>query len=472
MAGTDVASAATALCCHGKRGACRFEGPRGGGCKWGAACFFCHVCTDRVTTYNRIQKVLSSRRQKTTESTEAGSKSKCSSSSSAPGALRPESSRRPSALSLLGVVGACPELLFEGLLGEALPAASLCALPCASPAAASLVGSSGSLLLWRTQLRRLNSTGGLNVAAALVESLSVAELRRATRALSDLKAKSRWPIENLADLLATVEATEGAKRCISDGAVFALTCRYSASGRIGHGGLPLIRREDPFEFGGFGEAPRNLQDAATGEDSDHAEHSGSGDEGEREDGHDDPPNAASSGEPTGRPSAYQNEASSDITAREDPPGPPPSPESPMTEAVVQGHADEGDLQENEPQTGGVWASQLAFPELDDDVIRAPNCEWHFRVAPVIVCTRGRRGEAVVVHRVLKPIIVGGASQATVRHEASLWSATPSVCDFEDLRLLEERPLSFGEAAALLAGRPLRVVAAVRCLQRFWDVSLA
>lgn len=470
MAGTHAASAAAAVCCHGKRGACRFEGPRGGGCKWGEACLFCHVCTG-VTTYSRIQEVLSSRRQKTTESVEARSSS--GSSSSALAACRAGCSQRPAAFSLLGLVGTCPELLFEGPLGEALLPVSLCVLPCTSAAVATLVGNSGSLLLWRMQFRRLNSHGGFNMAAALVESLNVGELRRATRALSELKAKSHWPIDNRADLLATVQAAEGARCCISDGAVFALTCRYSNSGNIGHLGLPVFRRQGPL---GVGEPLPDGQAEAAGED-DHAAHHGAADEGERENRHEDPPAAATNGEPPGGHSAYQSEVAepgNDAAAREERPFEEAFPESPATEAVVEDHADDQDLLQDEPvEAGGVWASQLAFPQFDGDAIRAPD-DWHFRVAPVVVCTRGRRGEAVVIHRVLKPIILGSGSEVvrTVRHEVSLWSASPSMCAFEDLGLLEERPLSAAEASALLAGRPLRVVAAVRCLQRFWDLSLS
>jgi len=457
MAGTDAATAGTALCCHGKRGACRFEGPRGGGCKWGEACFFCHVCTG-VTTYSRIQKVLFSRRQQTAESAEASTSS--SSNSSTHAVVGTGSSKRPASFSLLRLVGACPELLFEGPLGEALPPESLCIMPCASAAVATLVGSSGSLLLWRMQLRRLTSNGAFSMADALVESLSVGELRRATRALSELKAKSHWPIGTIADLEATIQAAEGAKRCISDGTVFALTCRYSASGRYGHGGLPFVRQGTP----AFNELPPDGQDASTGEDDDHAVPPGPADEGAREDRPDDSPVAATGSEPAEGPLVDQNEVTAELGS-----------DAPLEELPVEDHADDEDLvqEDEEPEAGGVWASQLAFPEFDGDAIRAPD-DWHFRVAPVVVCTRGRRGEAVVVHRVLKPIILGGGSEVvrTVRHEVSLWSASPSVCAFEDLGLLEERPLSAAEASALLAGRPLRVVAAVRCLQRFWDLSLA
>merc|ERR1712129_16396 len=122
---------------------------------------------------------------------------------------------------------------------------------------------------------------------------------------------------------------------------------------------------------------------------------------------------------------------------------------------------------------------------------------------------------------LKPLILGlpgfevAPSARGSRYEAWLWSASPSVCSFEGLALFEEKHISgaevlrllghrgasvAGEAAAEPGARPgpasagdaadghislagdapglppsrpsvMRVVAAVRCVQRFWDLKL-
>merc|ERR1719213_1515020 len=54
----------------------------------------------------------------------------------------------------------------------------------------------------------------------------------------------------------------------------------------------------------------------------------------------------------------------------------------------------------------------------------------------------------------------GSSDSASRHrnvetEASFWSATPSICAFEDLGLHEERVLAVGEVVTLLGSRLAR-----------------
>lgn len=144
------------------------------------------------------------------------------------------------------------------------------------------------------------------------------------------------------------------------------------------------------------------------------------------------------------------------------------------------------------------ASQLVLPSEDGDPIRLP-CGASFRVVPVILGRRewldpsGRR-RSRPQERIcsLKPMILGmrdfesspGARAA--RYDARLWSASPRICSMDGLGLYEEQDLSRAEVHRLLghsgitsqgseepplAATPLRVVAVVRCMQRFWDLKL-
>lgn len=400
-AGPRPGGASAALCPHGKQGPCRFHGPRGG-CKWGEDCYFCHVCP-RVTAFNRIQQTLAGRRRLAAPAREA--------------------EPRPG-LSFLAMLGACPGLLLEGMLGGALPAAALCALLSVHSTVAAVAAGEGALSLWRAQLRRL-ATSGLRVSTGLLGALGLPELRRSVRALGELRMKTTWHINLLSQLQAVVAAAEAARSDSPDGStLFALTYIYHAS--------PLQRAEI---------AAAEVRQGAAG-----------GDEGPGGEA------AATALWPEGH---LQNEVESSEPAS-----------GSETEPIEDGDSD------------GEWilvqdgsGSQLVFPDsTGPQPICLPDGQL-FRVVPVI-CTRSPETEGGPLQCALKPLIMGEVARQA-QCDFNLWSASPSVCAFSGLTRLEELPLRGCEAAALLgrpsgrwvAPKPLWIVAAVRCRQRFWDMAL-
>jgi len=362
--------------------------------------------------------------------------------------------RTATSLSLLGLLEACPELLLEGLLGEALSPTALCALPCVQSSVAALVAGGGALLLWRMQLRRL-STGGLHIPADLLESLDLGTLRRSARALGQLRVKTSWRFSSADEIHAAVAAAEGACSGAADGStLFAFTCRFRAARH--QAAVPGL--EAP-------QAPARLPTEPQ------------------------PPENADGGDPS-----ILVDGPTEVDGGE-----------------AQGEA-AGGAEDAEEDPDGEWLfvggdgmdvlgalSQLVFPEESlNEPIRLPDGRV-FRVVPVI-CARSPAvappvpGEAAQdrsaeqLRCMMKPIILGDVTRS-IQYEATLWSASPDVCAFDGLSLFEELPLRPSQAAALLGSdrppgggaaptrpssspRPLRMVAAVRCAQRFWDFALS
>lgn len=348
MASSTAASVASAsLCEHGRRGPCRWVNPAGQGCKWGDGCHFCHVCR-RVTTYNRIQQALASRRQSKSERV----------ISALPEVvgfdlLREQGQSRSleisdSASSLSSLIGCCPELLLEGTLGEALPLNTLAALACVHIALGKLMTGGSSLVLWRLQFKRI-CAAGIHLADTVIEAFSLPELRRSTRALGSLHLKGVWHLESEEEVRSAVEAVEAARAGSPLGtSLFALACAYGSE-------------DEDFEQVVFLEPTQ---------------------------------------------------------------GPP-----------------------------------ICLPD-----------GWQFRIS-LLLTNRPVTSRHISLQPVLLGFEVNGAP--VLKCEAWLWSASPSVCAFQELALWEDRRISSAEAAALLGTRPrtLHVVAAVRCVQRFWELTL-
>lgn len=371
------------LCSHGKT-VCRFVDAQGRGCRWGDACHHCHHC-ERISGYDNLKKLLAGRRR--------GS---AASSATAVGAT---STQNLTGWTLPRLLGACPELIFEGALGQAVSSGSLAALFCTQRSTADLAAGSASACLWRSLLHR--KAPGLSIEASLLASLPVPELRRCALALAPLRFKSAWRAESREELEAFASAAEKAlDEAPESSSFFTFTCSFG-----GRGLWP----------------PAGIEDTAWSE-SDGAD----------------------------------------------------------------GASDD--------DVGGEAAERVVFPAVAGEPIQKAGGA-HFRVVPVMRGERlnGSRGWSWV----LRPIATlaadslpaeNSAGPATpparrdVDYEAYVWSASPRVCAFDGLGLHEERACTGDEAAALLGGHrasraqrhtgsALRIVAAVRCKQRFWDVAL-
>ncbi|CAK0864376.1 unnamed protein product [Prorocentrum cordatum] len=206
-------------CCHGRPGACRFVDARGGGCRWGDACRFCHTCR-RVSTYDRIREAISAARRRTS----AAPPRQAAPPLQAAAPSSPSGCRRRA--SLTGLLTTCQELLLEGPLGAALPTAALAALARAQAPIALLMAGSGASAIWRLQVARLEESG-LSLAPRLLSGLAPGEVRRTARALCQLRFKDRWHLETRDELDAAVEAVEAATAAAEPShQLFAMACWY------------------------------------------------------------------------------------------------------------------------------------------------------------------------------------------------------------------------------------------------------
>eukprot|EP00927_Polykrikos_kofoidii_P026535 TRINITY_DN23602_c0_g1_i1.p1 TRINITY_DN23602_c0_g1~~TRINITY_DN23602_c0_g1_i1.p1 ORF type:complete len:736 (-),score=139.10 TRINITY_DN23602_c0_g1_i1:110-2317(-) len=193
-------------CIHGRVAACRFVDKRGHGCRWGAACRFCHVC-ERVTTYDRIQRAIVARRSFSCAAPVQQTDNNCDRPIDAATAVRSNTSS-----ALVRLVANCPELLIEGALGEVLTTCSLLRLACSHPAVAALMAGGGAILFWRLQLRKIcgAASAPLVVVKELVNVLPLLELQRAVRALGRISCRTCVSIDSRTELEALVVAIERA----------------------------------------------------------------------------------------------------------------------------------------------------------------------------------------------------------------------------------------------------------------------
>jgi len=423
-------------------GVCRFVDRSGQGCRWGANCFFCHIC-ERSSTYNRIQRCLAGRKDKVPGPTdETSQKRRLCRERNEPALGMPASAGQPP---LLKMVSVCPELILEGALGKALAPAALSAMTCAHPTTARLMTGESAMLLWRGHLRCVGR-GSLVISAKVVDRLTLQQLWRYTTALGRVVFKSIWHIEEHQELEVAVEAAEEAfSRASSGSTLFAFSSTYRSRGGGGRG--TQVRGAN---------VSNTLEEVTTDVDpnADHADTDADG----RSDGE------------------HDTSVADDLDSGAESEAP------------------------NNVRTGRLL--RFICPRVHGDAIQMLNGQ-QFKVAPVIVAldfpAENMRPPAGPQYKLMPMVLDSSIEHADPRPaisfkvEASLWSASSYLQDFKDAELHEQRPVSVSAISVLLgpgirrlsaAGNPssdvegvqhgvgsLRTIAAVRCVQRFWDIPL-
>eukprot|EP00747_Dinoflagellata_sp_TGD_P181731 gnl/TRDRNA2_/TRDRNA2_35659_c0_seq1.p1 gnl/TRDRNA2_/TRDRNA2_35659_c0~~gnl/TRDRNA2_/TRDRNA2_35659_c0_seq1.p1 ORF type:complete len:452 (-),score=76.07 gnl/TRDRNA2_/TRDRNA2_35659_c0_seq1:98-1453(-) len=443
---TTAGATPGAACRHGLPAVCRFANAAGGGCRWGDRCRYCHIC-ERTSAYGRIRRALEDRRTAKVAKTETWPSGSGISSASA------------DLPSFLGLLCTCPELLLEGPFGDALPASSLAALPCIHKSAAALVAGGAACLIWRTQLRRLGATG-LQVSSAVTTALTVEELRRAVRVLSQVRFKSPWCLGTRQELDDAISAAEEAYESASYGAtLFGFVCKYGHGSRNSAAGLPAedVRVDEPARV----DAVDVLEAAADRVQPDDGSQPNGGEE-----------------------ELLDTEEAGDRHNTEG-----PEEDEDEDEQQEEGSAEwalEVGARAGAGARDGTWviapgggASWVVVPEVDGTCIEMPG-GWRFRVAPVLVAKfatgDGADSREHLACR-LRPFVLGARDAGPLpnraaQFEAALFSATPGVCRFSALALQQGRELTRAESQRLLGGsQALRLVVAVKCSQRFWELPL-
>lgn len=123
--------------------------------------------------------------------------------------------------------------------------------------------------------------------------------------------------------------------------------------------------------------------------------------------------------------------------------------------------------------------EVVLPAVDD-MMKLPDGPY-FLVAPIIYrCPFG----ADVLQPATLPMPSGPDLPQNLQLEGALWSASPGVCAFENMKFEDRRTLTSDEVRALLGGseaerpgitvdpKPLRVIVAIRCVQRFWQLTVS